>query len=589
MSLAESYLDSHPAKFGLGPSVWRLLLLRVRIWWNSFKRAKLRGKIGAGVLVFVAAVVMVGLFFLSRALLSLVGRPELAQYLDPRALYEALPTMILSAAFAVTIFTNFGVLLQSLYMSRDMDFLVTSPLPMRAVFLAKLLEAILPNFALFCAISLPVLFGLGASNHYGWVYYPLILLMLAMLALAAGGLASILVMAVVRVVSARRATEILGVVGAMISILCGQSGNLMNAMGADEKDFGAVLSALSRVNTPWSPLAWAGQGLTAIGRGQWWPGLPLSLLAFALAAAIFTGTLWLAESLYYTGWSSMQASPRKKRAKHGAAVPAPAAPSANPLLERSTRLLPSPVRGMLVKDFLLLRRDPRNLSQLITPLIFGFIMLFSLTRGSSRGAGRGLAELGLAHLEIYGLIVLAIFVGWMLLLNLSSLAFTREGRSYWMIKASPIPPGQLIFSKYTVSYLPALAFCLAYLGLAFAIRQLDLVFLPFSILVVALSMAGATAISLTYGIAGANLDWDGPHRQRLTGSAGCMVFIVVSLYLLLEVVLFLLPPGLWQVLGGGAPWYAYAIGLALGSAGAVLGLALSMWVAFRRIGKIGEA
>jgi ABC-2 type transport system permease protein len=595
MSLVESLLQSQPQKFGLWPSVWKLLRLRVRIFWNGFTRAKLRQKIGT----IVIAVLLVGgmalLFFLSSLLLRFMQSPALSQYVDPTQFLDAIPTLVLTGAFLLTIMTNFGVLLQSLYLSHDMDFLVTSPLPMRAVFLAKLLEAILPNFALFCAFSLPVLFGLGIASHYTILYYPLLLAMLILLALAAGGLASILVMAVVRVVPARRVAEVVGFVGAMVSILCGQSGNIMNAMHVKGSDLGAALGTFTSVNTPFSPLAWAGRGLLAIGQANWLPGAGLTAISLVLAGGLFAGTLYLAEQLYYTGWASMQGSVQRKRAPRpviaaGSTVPVVsthAAPNA------AARLIPAPVRGLVVKDLLLLRRDPRNLSQLITPLILGFVMLFS-TRGGGRNTGAALEQIGVAHIEQYIVIILAIFVGWVLMLNLGSLAFTREGRSYWMLKAAPLRPWQMLAGKFAVSYLPAVSLSLAFLVLSFFIRGVTLTFLPFGVLVVALSIAGATAIALAFGAVGANLDWDSPNRQRLRGTGGCVMFIVVSLFLLLDLVLFFLPPALWQILTalhGGLvqpPFLAYVLGILLGGAGALTGVFVPLRLVAPRLARIGE-
>ena len=104
---------------------------------------------------------------------------------------------------------------------------------MRAVFLSKLIQAILPGFGLFCLAALPVLFGLGSALGFNFLYYPLVVFVLACLALAAAGIASILVMAVVRVVPARRVAEVLAFFGAIISILISQSGNLMSSMGIE--------------------------------------------------------------------------------------------------------------------------------------------------------------------------------------------------------------------------------------------------------------------------------------------------------------------------------------------------------------------
>ncbi|HEX2980380.1 MAG TPA: hypothetical protein VHO48_08960, partial [Anaerolineaceae bacterium] len=383
MSLAETLLQTHPEKFGLWPSVWKLLRLRWRVRVNTFKRSSRKSKIGTILLAVLLVAAMVGLFLLSRLVLNLLLNPALAQYVDPAQFINAIPTLILTAAFLITLMTNFSVLLQSLYLSHDMDFLVTSPIPMRAVFLAKLVEAILPTFGLFCAFSIPVLFGLGASSHYSFIYYPLLIVFLILLALAAGGLASILVMGVVRVVPARRVAEVLGFFGAIASVLCGQSGNIIRQFNIQRNDIGAALTAFTGMNNPWFPLSWAGRGLVAVGSGEWLPGAALSLLTLAMGCVLFGGTLFLAEHLYYSGWASMQGSSRKKRAKNRVARSGPVSATFQTTpgnaAERSIAgaagkkpkrsWIPSAVRGVIVKDLYLLRRDTRNLAQLITPLV----------------------------------------------------------------------------------------------------------------------------------------------------------------------------------------------------------------------------
>lgn len=603
MSVVETLLETQPQKFGLWPSVWKLLRLRVRIMWNGFKRAKRGSKIGTIVLLVLLLGGMGFLFFISSLLLRFIQSPALTRYIDPVEFLNAIPTMVLTSAFFLMIMTNFGVLLQSLYLSNDMDFLVTSPLPMRAVFVAKLLEAILPTFGLFCAFSLPVLFGLGIASAYNVLYYLLLIAMLALLALAASGLASILVMAVVRVFPARRVAEVLGFLGAMVSILCGQSGNIMRAMDIKGDQVGATLGAFASLNTPWSPLAWAGRGLLSVGRGEWLPGLGLSALSLLLAGGLFAFTLYLAEQLYYTGWSSMQGSAPRKRALRARAKPVPAAVESIPaaltgaLPARGDKpragLLPGPVRAMVIKDFLLLRRDPRNLSQLITPLILGFVMLFTTQTGRGR-ADNALAQAGMTNIELYFMILLGIFVGWMLMMNLASLAFTREGKSYWMLKSAPIRPWYLLGSKFIVSYLIPAAFSVIFLLVSFALRHLNWAMLPYSMLVVLLSIAGSTAISLAFGVTGANLEWDSANRQRLRGAGGCFMFIAVSAATLLNLSLFIGPPVAWQVISAvrGAPSapppLSYLLGLLIGSAAAIATVFIALRLVVPKLTRIGE-
>ena len=204
MSMINSSLthaSKHAAEAGILPSVWKLLFLRLRITYNGFLHAKLGKKIR---IIFVWLLLLGFAYFIlatSRWLLGLMRSPEFVRYagVDLRGILASIPALTLTALFVGTLLTSFGVLLQALYLSGDMDFLLATPVPIRAVFTAKLLQAVLPNFALFSLFGIPMLFGLGIYNGYYASYYPLVILLMIFLALAASGLSSLLVMLVVRV------------------------------------------------------------------------------------------------------------------------------------------------------------------------------------------------------------------------------------------------------------------------------------------------------------------------------------------------------------------------------------------------------
>jgi len=141
-----------------------------------------------------------------------------------------------------------------------------------------------------------------------------------------------------------------------------------------------------RFNTPWNPLSWAGNGLVALGEGRWLTGLGLVALILGLCALAFSFALVTAEHWYFSGWAGMQVVAYKKKpirpARAHSASAQPVQENTNLAGAQMSRLLPAPVRAIVQKDFLLMRRDIRNLSQLVTPLIFGvFILSFSCVPG----------------------------------------------------------------------------------------------------------------------------------------------------------------------------------------------------------------
>jgi hypothetical protein len=577
------------------PAVWKLLVLRLRINWNSFRHARIGRKILTvlgllGLLAFAA-----GIFIGSWLLLGFLNSPLLKQYagLDPAPFLQAVPVLILTILFMSILVSSFGVLLQGLYLSGDMDFLLTSPVPMRAVFVAKMLQAVLPNFGFISLFGLPVLFGLGLSSHYNFLYYPLVPLTMILLTLAAAGLSGLLVMLVVRVLPPRRAAEILGFVGATLGFACSQSGNLFNAFRNDVDISGTqvngVFTALTRFNTPWLPLNWAGQGLVALGSGHWLTGVLLTAATLGGAALAFWLALAGAERFYYSGWAGMQVVVRKRRPARAARLEAAAGTGPVPW---AARLLPSPVRGLLRKDFLVLTRDLRNLAGLVTPLIVGLIYgLMLLRSGGQPPPGRGEAPDAFINsfriLLSYGNVAISLFVGLTLLSRLSGMGFSSEGKNYWILKASPVRPGHLLLAKFLVAYLPALTLGWFFLVGMSIMQKFTLAGFLYNLLAVTSCLAGMNGILLASGVMGANFTWEDPRRMN-AGTLGCLGQIAATLFVALGFGLFVGP--LWLAAAFHLPQVVgYLAGLVLGVLVNATAAFLPPWLVRKRVERLGEA
>jgi ABC-2 type transport system permease protein len=572
------------------PYVWLLLRLRLQIMLRDFQRAKRRKQVGMIVLAALFVAFLGFVFFASWWLLRLFNSPELAQLAGDLSVFlAAIPVLIMSVCFLGILFTSFGVLLQVLYLSKDMDFLLAAPVPIRAVFVAKLLQAILPNLGLISLFALPVLFGLGITAGYSWLYFPMVVVMLCALALGAAGISSLLVIGVVRLFSARRVAELLGFLGAIMTMICSQSGQLARFEDVGSEQAQAAVQLATRYNTPWLPLSWAGRGLVALGESDW-PAALLNLgVTLVLAAGIFAVALVTAERLYYTGWSSMQTvSTRKKPARRRA--PANGAARPNGLSRLADGWIPPAVRALVVKDYYTLRRDLRNLSQLVTPLIFGVIYTFILLRDPDSISGRNempaIVEEMVSNLSLYINVGMSLFVSWMLVARLGGMGFSQEGKSFWMLKTAPIKLWQLIGAKFSVAYIPGLLIGLLFLVALAVIQQAALSVLWFTAPAVALIVAGNAGIQLTFGITGANMEWSDP-RQMQKGSAGCLSTIISLLFLPLSFALFFLPP-LGAALLGLPEWIGQLAGLIIGGAFSLSCAFIPLKMVSARVLRLGE-
>lgn len=584
MNLAEPRVDS-----GLWPNVWKLLRIRLQISWNSFKRAKVGTKIGTIVLYLVIIGVLVGVYIGSNALLQWIRSPEFIQVFgDPEQIIRIVPSVVITIATLFTFFTSFGVLLQALYLAGDMEFLLSTPVPIRAVFLSKLIQAILPNFGLTSLFVLPILFGLGVSSGYNVLFYIFLVIILSVLALAAASITSLVVMSITRIFSPRRVAEVLGFAAALISIVCSQSGQLFRFADTnlDPAQVTSVVNVFSRFNSPWSPMAWAGQGVIGLGEGNWLPGIGYTLLILVLSSGLFYVALVTAEKLYYTGWARVQGSWRRK--KTPAKTASARKDQSATWLEKRT---PSPIRAILVKDFLMLRRDLRNLSQVLSPLIFGIIYAFVLVRtggqvSSSTSTAPAFVTEILKATVSYGDIALALFIGWSLASRLAGMGFSQENKSYWMLKSAPVNVRQLLIAKFLVAYIPTLLMGLLFLGLFVVVQPSKLANLPFAFLVYALSMVGLVGIDLAFGVSGAHFNWDDPRKMQ-RGSSGCLSALLSVAYFGLSLILFLGPSLAFSLLG--LPLiYGQLIGLLLGIGLSAVGLFAPLKIVWDRVARLNE-
>ncbi|MGD0752319.1 MAG: hypothetical protein ABSA23_13045 [Anaerolineales bacterium] len=583
------------------PSVWKLIRLRLLLNWNAFKHAKTGRKIGTIALVILALVFTGFTFFLSWLLLGFLRSAKLIQYVgfDVGPFLQTVPVLVFALLFVGIMFSSFGVLLQALYLSGDMDFLLSSPVPIRAVFVTKLLQAVLPGFGLAALFGLPVLYGLGLTGNYSIVYYPLVLLTMVALTLAAAGISAFLVMLAARLFPPRRVAEVLGFLTATLSILCSQSGNLYNSLGRDVTISGSQVNGafalLMRFNTPWNPLNWAGSGLVDLGEGHWLAGLGLVALTLGLSALAFSFALATAERWYYSGWAGMQVvaykkkSARSVRAQTVTAQPVP--DIANLAGPQMSRVLPAPVRAILQKDFLLLRRDIRNLSQLVTPLIFGIFYTFIFLRpgGSifpdSPDTPAIFSSMA-RFISSYGNIGMSLFVGWMLLSRLAGMAFSSEGKNYWMLKASPVKATHLLTAKFLMAYLPTLALGVIFMVAVSILQKASLAIFLYGLLATTLCQAGMSGILLAFGVAGANFNWTDPRRMN-AGVIGCLGQALTALFLPIAFGFFIGPLLLMTIMN----WpqvYGYLAGAVAGVAVSATAALLPPWLARKRVDRLNE-
>lgn len=528
---------------------WLLLTLRWHVTWNSFRHRSIGAQVGSIIGgVVVALLVMMGSSFLG------IGLGVLLREFPNPDLAALLPGALLTLVSLILVLTSFGVALGSLFLTSDLDLLMTAPIDTKAVFLSKLLDGMIPSYIIMSVSALPALLAYGLGLGFGPLYYLGVVLAIIVTPFLPVGLAAVLVMLVARVAPVRRVREMLGLLGALFGIACAVIGNtsrywIGDLMPSETDAETAFQNIKGVVNLP-VPTFMAGKGLAALGSGDWGAALASFGVYVLIMFGFFVFCVWVANSLYAAGWLRMQSSGNARRSKQRNARAA----SRSGLLGRGPAWL-----AIMFKDWRVLPRDLRNFAQMLAPLAILPVIFFNLLSGGRGRSGRNPFEAisqfgngvdGTGVLVAGGVLMATLFVFG----RVAETAISMEAKSWWLLKAAPISPGELLWGKFLSAAVPFVLVSTLFMVIATVWKGFHLFWALYGWFGVELLGLSMLAMAVGLAVPWAKLDWDDPKRMLswqtaiLTLVVWVVLGIVAGLLLCLPVLMEIFNPGLVGVM-----------------------------------------
>lgn len=572
-----AWLDPRP----LLSDTWLLLALRRQVAWNGFRSRRRASQVFTAVFLTV----VLGLGAVGTANIGWLIGSLLRRFPQP-ALEGLIPGLILSAIAVILLLSSFGVALGSLFLASDLETLMAAPVDRRAVFVSKLLDGMGWYYTIIAVMALPALAAYGAALRYGPLYYLLSALAVLGAPLLPAGVGAVLVMLVARFAPARRVREVLGLVAALVGVSCSVVGQTSRVWGVRLREAGieprTLLDDLRNLAALPIPSFVAGRGLVAAGRGDWLPALGNVAGFFLLTFGIFAGCIWIADTMYATGWVRMQSSGSARRSRARAAREA----------ARAGWLGHAPVAlAIALKDWRVIPRDLRNFAQLLSPLIILPAVYINLLAGGGRRSFNPVSEIGrltAGSIDPRGVFVaIGILTATTLVCGrIASTSISREGRSWWLLRVAPISGVELLGGKLTAAVIPF--FLLSTPLMAGAAWWLG--FSPFGALYgwfgIQLIGTGMLALGLAFGVPWARLDWDDPRRMG-SGWGALLSVLSSALYSALVGGLLCLPLAVSALLPLYSP-AAWVFGPGAGIAVSLGVIALSLQFGSSRLAYVGE-
>ncbi|HLV24895.1 MAG TPA: hypothetical protein VKZ41_01180 [Gemmatimonadales bacterium] len=482
--------------------------------------------------------------------------------------------MVLLSFLAILLLSNVVAALSTCFLAKDLDLIVGSPHDWKRLYAAKLVETLAHSSWMVALLCVPLFAAYGDVYDGGLWFAPFAVAILLpyFIIPAVVGLAVTLLL--VNIAPARRARDILAfvlvlAVGALVLLVrLARPERLIRPEGFT--DFMDFVEALSAPSAPWLPSEWAQQALMGWLR---WNDQPMSIVAlWAMAIAFVVGGALLHRWLYLRGFSRAQEGMRREARSF--------ATTRVPLL---LRWLPPLRRELVLKEFRVFARDASQWSQLILLGVLVVVYVFNvklLPIKDDDGVGWFLRNMvPFFNLALGGFILASIAARFVLP------TVSLEGRTWWLLRSSPMDPRELLWAKYWTGAIPLLVLALILAAATNALLGVEPFVFYVSVMTITMLALALPALALCVGTFFPHFESES--AAQIPTSFGGLLFMLAAIVLVgVVIVLEARPVFAWlrhQAFGRPLDVPEVVMGFAVAGAVCVAATLLPLMAATRRL------
>ncbi len=480
-----------------------VLRAKLRMARHEIAGVRHQSKLKVGVISVSALLLWAGTFAVFYAgfdwIIDFGGRTSMEFNFGELLMSRLLGVLSLSI-FLMLVFSNVLVAFATLYRSREVVYLLQGPIRWDHFFYARFTECAAFSSWSIAFLGSPLILAYGLAMKVSPLFYPAAVLFflpaIVVPACAGAALAMLLVRVFPLFKPAHMAAAGAGAVGLFFLYF---RHALRGTRITDDTILPVFMEATGRVQSPLLPSHWVSQGILAAARADLGEGLFwfLCLLSTALAALLFCG--WLANLVFYPGWSYLAGQDRQR-----------VRPLNRGLLNffaRALRRVPNPHRALSVKDVKLFWRDPTQWSQFV--IFFGIIAVYFANMRHNPGAGeQAMWRSWIACLNVGSLTLILATLTSRFVFPLVSL----EGRRFWILGLAPLTFRQVVWQKFWMSVITTSLFTVGLAALSGHRLQLEPVYQWLTVYTVALANFGLAGLAVGLGALYPTFTEDNPAR-----------------------------------------------------------------------------
>jgi ABC-2 type transport system permease protein len=437
--------------------------------------------------------------------------------------------MILMVFFSLLIFSHIIAALSNLYLSSDLELCHACPAALEEVFLSRAMYTLMDSSWMVIVFGLPVMMAYGFVFKPALGFYVSLLHMGLGVTLIAGSLGILITMILVRIFPAQRTRDV-----TILLAVCGLGALYMMfrllrpERLVDPDAFFSIaqyMAALQGPDSPYLPTHWMTETLWAyLSRSSGRGALFNSSLLWSTAGALTVINVWVAEAIYFSGFSKAQEAKRRRAGRR--------------LLDFLAALIKrpfSPELGAIIdKDLRAFFRDNTQWSQL---LLLGALVVVYVYNFSVLPLDKAPIRIEFLQNEIaFFNVGLAGFVLSAISVRFIFPAVSSEGAAFWIVQSSPVPLKRFLWTKFALYLFPMLVLGEVLIVLTNHLLEVTPFMMALSTATMFLAVFGIVALGVGMGAMYPNFNHQNM-AQVATGFGGLLFMILSAAFVALIVVL----------------------------------------------------
>lgn len=483
---------------------------RFRQFINLFRFGQRKDRFwGVAVLLLGLTFIKLDHLFFLRLITAIQDKLE---FLAPFMLQQLIHTLFLSF-FGLLALSSMSAAISGFYMSREIPFLVTSPVSPTAFIMQRFLLVFFQSSWMILIFGAPPFFayarrlGLGWDFIAGWIPSFFLLVMIPVV------LGSTLGMLLMKLLPASRVNQAVSfislAVAAMVVMLFRMSRPERLFMDVPTEEVMDFVRTMTVPESPFMPTSWATRAVVSLsteGAGDiYWSNILMLLIASLFTAVLF----YIVFRLFYHGSLATVDEGRLEKRRTGVTA-----------VERLMGRYHPITASYLTKDILLFVRDPSRWTQMF--LLGALVVLYLYNAYSFPMGGMFYRNLvAFMNLAISGFVLSALCVRFVFP------SVSLEGQSLWITLSSPVSMRRFFLAKYLFAALPLCIISLILTvttNLIMGVRGGMMLLSSLASLIMALALTG---LSLGMGAMFPRFDFE--NEAQVPASPGGVASMILSL------------------------------------------------------------